>query len=1093
MDQNDVLAAARAAKNSVGLLRLLDTIGIRGPFQPAPPYRLPFRVSAREAQQGALLTTVLQMRRSIDDAGCRSVIHEVRAARPTLHHFVVIRDATSDQVHLVIAVVGAQLQRLSLNPNDVRMCDIDALWEVADTNVGTGTELALRLERALDHRRVSERFFRDVSACRTRLALAWQGVPSQAVSDREALALLLLSRLMFLYFLQRQGLLANDPFYLSRLLQSKRATPQTIYRSVLRVLFFDVLNRLPASRPMRASAFGELPYLNGGLFEEHPLERLRPQLDLPDAALLNVVSHVLEKYRFTTTEAAASDSAPGIEPEMLGRIFEGLMPAERRQQTGSFYTPNALVNRLVQRTLLTHVSRICDIRPESLHALCKGEDGAVDEWSCARIAEACERVTVIDPACGSGALLLGALDTLVLLRQRCVVDAATATELRRRLVARSLHGVDLLSDAALICSLRLWLALVPDPRQCAEVSPLPNLDRHIRQGDALIDPFDITAEAARELPQRFWSRLQRITAQLLPLADAYIGAGPDRKPKLRRGLQGLELQLARCWLHGLQHQLNQEERELTARASDRDLFGAAPTYAITAATRLREIVRYRYELAALSLALRQSRSLPFFSYRVHFPHARDGFDVVLMNPPWVRSHHWPTATRRLLRERYTVCAEAGWPYAAAVTKTPTAAGGQVDLSLLFLERGLRLLKRDGTLGAIVPAKLFRSLYAGGARALLLRHTRLCSIEDHSLNHRSVFAADAFPAVVVARYESDAPATRTVAVSMTSRHGSTQHFDATLEEITLRRGDPYSPWLLAPPECVAAFRKMQTVGLPLVESGLSVRRGAMSAANEALVLRNVQPKLGGLLQVRSHGAADARSSKRAGTRLIEQECVRPCLRGADVKAWRWEITQHVVWSPQNAQREAPLPPRLRRYLADHAELLGARRADGGMLRRLSTHTTQHKVVWPDLATSLRACAVPQHVRSCWGATVPVIPLNTIYFISTATLDTAMLLAAYLNSTPFRTFSRAIADRAKDGHFRFFAWTVGVLPLPRYWACGTRAAALQRLASSAHAAGGITADEQVQLDALVASAYGLSQSDMYALQSFDAWLSGGQAGA
>src|SRR6266480_7237564 len=98
-------------------------------------------------------------------------------------------------------------------------------------------------------------------------------------------------------------------------------------------------------------------------------------------------------------------------------------------------------------------------------------------------------LTILDPAAGSGAFLLGALDELVALRAAAGEPVTAA--LRRDVVARSLYGVDLNPAAVRLTELRLWLALVADDdtTDAAAVAPLPNLDGHVRQGDALLDPY----------------------------------------------------------------------------------------------------------------------------------------------------------------------------------------------------------------------------------------------------------------------------------------------------------------------------------------------------------------------------------------------------------------------------------------------------------------------------------------------------------------------------------------------------------------------------------------------------------------------------
>ena len=117
---------------------------------------------------------------------------------------------------------------------------------------------------------------------------------------------------------------------------------------------------------------------------------------------------------------------------------------------------------------------------------------------------------------------------------------------------------------------------------------------------------------------------------------------------------------------------------------------------------------------------------------------------------------------------------------------------------------------------------------------------------------------------------------------------------------------------------------------------------------------------------------------------------------------------------------------------------------------------------------------------------VVALNTVYYIPIHD-DDAQLLCAYFNSLPVRTLARAVAERAKDAHFRFFAWTVAALPLPAAWRT-FEAARLREISRAAHAAGMIEGRAQAELDAIVARAFGLGSADVRALRSFDAWLRG-----
>jgi hypothetical protein len=517
--------------------------------------------------------------------------------------------------------------------------------------------------------------------------------------------------------------------------------------------------------------------------------------------------------------------------------------------------------------------------------------------------------------------------------------------------------------------------------------------------------------------------LRAVLARLAPAAARYVQAEPEEKAVLRRELNALERQLARSWMASLAYRLERLEKELKARAADRDLFGEPLAHALAAARRLAGVAHTRGELQRVAQEMARSRALPFFSFRVHFAEATAGFDLVISNPPWVRARRWPAAVRRILRERYRVCAEAGWPEAARLSRLPVGAGAQVDLSLLFLER---------------------------------------SIER---------------------------------VSVTRAGSAPLRFEVAGDDLPLRPGDDRAPWLLAPPPCIAAFRQMQRARALGEDAGVSIRRGVMTGCNDVLVLRHVEPKLGDLAAVRADGfgRAGAGARSRGFSALVEASAVRPALRGTDVSAWGFRVQRHIVWVPANDDPALPPPPRTRRYLERHrtrlcSDVAGHRRARIGALHRLGAHTLGHKVVWSDVARSLRAAAVPARMRAVTGIDCPVVPLNTVYFVATASHRESLLLAAYFNSTPVRTFARAIAERAKDAHFRFFAWTIAVVPLPATWRCGRYAEPLLELSRRAHENGAVTSDEQAALDEIVCAAYELSSHHHAAVRELDAWFNG-----
>jgi hypothetical protein len=1102
MHADDTALLLRRLARPGAIRVLLRHLGFSGPRQRLPGDGAPAGVASVHAvRRGTLVALVIVLRSALDPARLKEFARWARQRDAVPHQVLVIAEPEQRQLVVACDTLGDGLRHVVLDPVQLRPIDEDVLRELAARPDESDTAAAVRIARALDRSRMTGRFFRDVVAVRDLVAAAWSGVPAVATAQREGLALLLLSRLMFMYFLQKHGLLDGDERYLPRLFAEwrSRAGATSFFRGALRLLFFGVLNRRPEKRTDRARALGEMPYLNGGLFERHALEVEYDALDLPDATMQRVFEDVLEKYRITATDAAETASAGaglGVDPEMLGRIFEGLMSVERRGRTGSFYTPSPIVDRLVSLALTQYLAEH-GVASESVVArLMDGGDADVATTAVRGLRTAAERVRILDPACGSGAFLLGALARLTQIRMRLGGPDATLAEVRRDIVARSLHGVDLLEDAALICSLRLWLALVPGrDTRIADVQPLPNLDRRIRQGDALVDPLEIGEEVAgRPLASTTPAELRGLLAALGPAGARYLGADPETRTGLRRELQRLEGAVARVWLTALDNALDWRGRELAARAGDRDLFGNPATHAAAAARQLRAVLSRRQELAAYGAEMKGRARLPFFSFRVHFADAHDGFDIVLSNPPWIRAHRWPPQVRDLLRERYRVCLDAGWPYVETLAGVNRAASAQVDLSLLFLEKSLRLLAPRGTLGMLLPAKLLRSLYAGGARELLLTRLDLTALEDHSLDHRALFDVDAFTAVLLGRRRTDALPCEAATVRITIAHptSSSLEFEVPAAELPLRRGDLRSPWLLAPPDCCRVLRRMQERGSP-IGGVLTVRRGVMTGANNVLVLRDVEPKLGDLTRIRSEGWYRARSShaRKAYTGWVEGACIRPALRGADVDAWSTSTQRHVLWTPRNDDADAAPPRALRAYLQRHRSRLQQERDELGRIHRLSAHTLGHKVVWADLAPDLAAAAVPATARNIVGLRTPIVPLNTVYFIATTSAEESMLLAAYLNALPLRVMARAIAERAKDAHFRFFAWTISVLPLPGDWRSNAAARPLVELSREAHVRGGLNERDRARLDELVAASFDLTAEQLAHLGDFDRWLRGKRA--
>jgi N-6 DNA Methylase len=384
---------------------------------------------------------------------------------------VLALDRASRRLGVAVAFTGTPSLELELDcPSPTALA---SLARLAGGSGEGALAYAAHAADALSGEAAGRRFFREfrltLDATATALPCRLRG------DDRRSLALLQLTRVLFLYFIQAKGWLGGRDRFLAESVDACLMRKRRIHRDLLRPLFFGTLNRPAAERSRGAIRFGAMPFLNGGLFEPHPLERaLRG--DIPNAVWRDAFDRLFERFHFVVAEGSESG---GIAPDMLGRVFEGVMAPDARRATGTYYTPAALVHVLLETAVV---------------GLVAGRAGCPEATAERRLIERdpalvahLETLTLLDPAAGSGAFLVGALEHLSALT--CTTPAGLSAA-RRRILQRSLFGVDLSATAVRLTELRLWLSVIADDRtdRPSAVEPLPNLDCLVRQGDSLFDP-----------------------------------------------------------------------------------------------------------------------------------------------------------------------------------------------------------------------------------------------------------------------------------------------------------------------------------------------------------------------------------------------------------------------------------------------------------------------------------------------------------------------------------------------------------------------------------------------------------------------------
>ncbi len=850
----------------------------------------------------------------------------------------------------------------------------------------------LALDRESVTRRFFERFRDAVGAVAESLASTCAGEARDAC---DAEGLLILSRLLFLSFVQEKGWLNGERRFLF-----DRLGERDFFANVLTPLFFGCLNTPVRDRDAGARRLGSIPYLNGGLFEPSPFEWRHPSLGVADDLMRHVVEDVFERFDFSSDERDSAGTH--VDPEMLGKVFESLMAADERAASGSFYTPREIVDVLTERAVVEWL----------------GDGDSLEKLG--RL----ESITVLDPACGSGAFLLSALGVVERSIRRLSTEAnvPVAPNLRQQIVERSLYGVDLKPEAVRLCELRLWLAIVSTTDAPIEqIPPLPNLDRNILQGNSLLGPADFLGDARGEI-YREWVYALRAQSDLV---ERYRHSPREEPPALARLIRENDRRLASDLVA---RAIDADETELQhLTAPQHDLFGRALTADLERCRELQgRIAGHRRTLDRI-----EDGTLDFFSFDVHFAPvmARGGFDVVAGNPPWVRNARIDARAKRMVTDRYALfrSAEGG------------AAFHQPDLSVAFFERALSHAANGGMVSMLMPAKILNAAYAEPLRRVAMQND-IVAIEDWSANAKRYFDADTFPLGL------------TLAKRRPRGHIHVVDDEVAFEAMSEDLGAT-GEWSLVPPEAAAILRRLRAAHRPLaITLGRRPLMGVKTGDNRAFFLG----------ECRIRGAALITADRLC----VPLAHVARCVRGRDLKRWSAGASEWMVWPPRNGWKKPP------RWLQKLAEARGVD-VSAFQLAYVKPEHVGIKVAWKDVSRGMTAAVLSDSV-DVDGRAVPLVPNQTLYSIDTASLDEAYALSAVLNSTVANALLLAVAERAKDAHFRMFGRTVAQMPLPPL----DDASALTRLARRAHAG----RDVDAEVDRAVAKLYGVSERELAKLRRF-----------
>jgi len=481
----------------------------------------------------------------------------------------------------------------------------------------------------------------------------------------------MMGRITFLHFLQRKGWMCGDLNYMQNLFE--RSWYKNDYLdSVLEPLFFGILNTKPAEREVLFADYGwdkdlleewkDIPYLNGGLFERD--EEDEPESVFP-AEYFQRLFQFFSEYNFTIDENDPNDAEVGVDPEMLGKIFENLL--EDNKDKGAFYTPKEIVRYMCQESLIAYLDTNTSIAGEKIRKFVLSPEESVQdipENKKAKLLSALEEVKICDPAIGSGAFPMGLLNELLHCREVLSGENIHRAEIKKSIIQNNIYGVDIEKGAVDIARLRFWLSIVVDEDT---PSPLPNLDYKIMQGNSLIESFQ-----GVDLSELTYKRESKKDRGEVMLFD-------DEKNRLQKTVS----QLLSSYYSCSEHEKKLRLRKQISDAINQQLEAQFVNSNIL--TKLKDI-----DLAGNN---------QFFLWHTWFSDVfnredgKSGFDIVIGNPPYVSAVNMArTIEEKIIYKKY-------YPEAT----------GAYDMYILFLLLGAKL--SSNIYCWIIPNKLLVADYA----------------------------------------------------------------------------------------------------------------------------------------------------------------------------------------------------------------------------------------------------------------------------------------------------------------------------------------------------------------------------------------------
>jgi len=637
-------------------------------------------------------------------------------------------------------------------------------------------DIWLKWRDAFNVRRVTDKFFEEYAGApdsvffKIRKELVRQKISRK---DAHEFTLQFLNRIMFVYFVAKKRWLNNEPRFMRWLWQrylkernNDRAPMDSFYEKWLKTIFFEAFNNkfTPHSDlPEDVNRiFYTVPYLNGGLFREEDIDELPVKIK---DGLFQEVFEFFERYNFTIREDLPFDVEVAVDPQMIGYVYESLAKVAEeiydRNDLGIFYTPRVEVDFMCRRALVEYLhNHMPKVSKELWYRLVFDEDTESVEKQLSQLAgfwydleERLDAISVVDPACGSGGFLVGMLNVLTSLYKivnRNLGRSKPDFEIKKRIVGKSLYGVDVMPWAVHAAELRLWLQLVVEsplePKDLRTYPLLPNLNMNLRVGDSLVQEIGGMTLHLRD--PKLSEKVKKKLVELKQEKENYINNVPTAKFKTKEEVQKEEIrifeEITEERLQFIENEIKNIRSKIKGEESQKTLTGERATFDEEKRKKIEqfqmELERYNreeYELKRIRENLITQGKKPFV-WDIDFAEIfgdKAGFDIVIGNPPYVKEgkisppnklkEDVTLEDRKAYKDKLLQSVKTHFPILEKVPRTS-------DYYVYFYFHGLSLLNRSGTFCFITSNAWLDVGYGSALQEFLLKYVPIIAIYDNQV-------------------------------------------------------------------------------------------------------------------------------------------------------------------------------------------------------------------------------------------------------------------------------------------------------------------------------------------------------------------------